>query len=124
MTVLVGDSTGALGHPSFAPDGKKIAYYWDVSGFEDNSGRMLDARIFIINIDGTGNQDISRSTSYIIGKVEGTNDLDPVWSPDGAKIIFTNRPNDNSAQPDVWIMDIDGNNRQKLIEHAWMPDWK
>lgn len=125
MTVLVGDSTGTIGHPSFSPDGNKIAYYWDVSGHEVSTGRMLDARIFIINIDGTGNIDISSyQTAGRTGKTAGTNDLNPEWSPDGSKIIFTNAPNDDSTPPNIWVMDINGYNRTELITDGRMPDWK
>ena len=125
MTVLVGNSAGAMGHPSFSPGGNKVAYSWDVSGHEVSSGRQLDARIFIINIDGTGNTDISIPLiDPTSGKTPGTNDFNPAWSPDGAKIIFTNAPNDDSAPPDIWIMDIDGENREKLITDGTMPDWR
>ena len=118
MQMLIGDDPGRMGHPSFSPNGDKLAYYYDVSGHESSTGRMLDARIHIIDIALTDTTDISA------GKSVGTNDIDPVWAPDGAHIIFTNVANDGSATPSVWIMDINGNNRQKLFNNAQMPDWK
>jgi len=117
-TVLVGDSAGAMGSPSFAPDGRQIVFARDVSGHEIASGRQLDSRIFTFHFDSTRAVDIS------IDKVPGTNDLNPVWSPDGAKVIFSNVPNDISVSHDIWIMDINGENREKIITGGRMPDWQ
>jgi Tol biopolymer transport system component len=47
-----------------------------------------------------------------------------LYSPDGAKIIFENVPNDGSSPKDIWIIDVDGNSRQKIISNGEMPDWK
>ncbi len=122
--VLVENKAGALGHPSFSPDGGKVVYSYDVSGHEVESGRQLDARIFIINIDGTENTDISNPPDITEGKPAGTNDLNPAWSPDGSKIVFTNGPNDDSAPPDIWMMDTDGSNREKIVTGGTMPHWR
>ena len=118
MTLLKEDSLGATASPSFAPDGKKILFTHDVSGHEVNSGRQLDARIFILHIDQSDTTNVSEN------KPAGTNDLFPRWSPDGAKIIFTNGPNDDVAPKDIWIMDADGSNREKIIENGIMADWR
>ena len=118
MQILIGDSTGVTGSLSFSPDGRKVVFTHDVSGHEVTSGRQLDSRIFVINIDSTKASDISTH------KPAGTNDLYPIWSPDGSKIIFSNGPNDDLTPADIWVMDIDGNNREKLITNAIMPDWK
>ena len=117
ITLLVDDNPGAMGHPTFSPDGQKIAYFYDVSGHQVNTGRQLNSKIFIMHIDSTSAKDVSGK------KTDGTNDIDPTWSPDGAKIIFTNLRNDNSEPGDIWIMDIDGENREQLIENGRMPDW-
>jgi len=118
MTQLVGNVPGALGDPVFSPDGTKIAYYQDVSGFEAENGRMLNTHIIISNLAGTDTTDIS------MNKPAGTNDTNPRWSPDGTKIIFTHAPNDNSAPPSVWIMNVDGTNRKQFKSNATMADWQ
>ncbi len=118
MKILVGDSAGVIMAPAFSPDGHKIAFTWDVSGHEVMSGRQIDSRIFIMDIDSTKAQDISKN------KPAGTNDLFPRWSPGGNEIIFVNTPNDGVGQPDIWVMDADGSNRSLFISNGTMPDWK
>ena len=58
------------------------------------------------------------------GKEAGTNDLDPRFSPDGAKIIFVNTNNDGISPRTIMTMNIDGRDRTVLFEGAEMPDWR
>ncbi len=118
VQLLVDDLPGCTGNPAFSPDGQKLVYTRDMSGFEATDGRQLDARIFLMNLN---NQSVSDLSS---DKPAGFNELDPRFSPDGAWIIFTQVPNDGSAPPSVWKMDLQGENRTLLIENAEMPDWK
>ncbi len=118
MTLLLDNVTGRMGHPTFSPGGDRIAYYYDISGYESGNNRMLDACIHIIDIAMTDTTNLSTN------KPVGTNDIDPVWTPDGAHIIFTNVPNDNSGNPSVWIMNTSGESREKLFDNAQMPDWR
>ncbi len=118
LQLLVDDLPGSTGNPAFSPDGKKLVYTHDISGFEATDGRQLDARIFLMNLD---NQSI---TDLSFDKPAGYNELDPRFSPDGAWIVFTQVPNDGSAPPTVWKMDLQGENRTLLFENAAMPDWR
>lgn len=118
MQQLVGNLPGAVENPSFSPDGQKIVFTHDVSGFQSSTNRQLDSHIFIINVDGSDTTDVSS------GKPAGTNDFNPRFSPDGSKIIFCNAPNDNSAAADIWIMNVDGSDRRKIITDGSMPDWR
>jgi len=117
-TKLVDNVPGAIGGPAFSPDGSQIAYYQDISGFEAENGRILNAHIIVTNLDGTDTTDIS------INKPAGYNDMNPRWAPDGTKIIFTQTPNDNSTPPSIWIMNTDGTDRHKFKSNATMPDWQ
>jgi len=123
MTLLMGNSLGATASPAFSPDGKKILFTHDVSGHEVSSGRQLDSHIFMLYIDASDTIDVS------INKPDGTNDLFPRWSPDGAKIIFCNGSNDDTTPNDttpkeIFVMDTNGSNRKKLIDNGIMPDWR
>ena len=60
-------------HPSWSPDGRKLAF---VSRRDGNS------EIYVMNADGSGLRNVTRTPS---------NDLDPAWSPDGRAIAFVQK---------------------------------
>jgi len=127
MQELIGDLPGVMGHPSFSPDGKHIAFHRDISGHEVADGRMLDSHIFIMHIDSTYSVDTVVDISTF--KTAGTNDMNPVWSPDGSQIIFNNQTNDETAPAEVWIMNIhqineNNDDRKMLTNDGLMPDWR
>jgi len=114
---------GYVGGLDISVDNKLILYTRDISGFENNTNRQLNSRIFLYNIDTQSNRDISMS------KPEGTNDLDPQFSPTNAEVIFVNRPNDNAKPGSIFkflIGEIEEDNfrRELLFENAEMPDWE
>lgn len=109
---------GRTGGPAFSIDGNSAIYTHDISGFESVSGRQLDAHVFIRDLSSNNIIDAS------IFKPNGTNDLDPRFSPDGSKIIFTNTNNDGISQKDIYMMNLDGSNRDLLFENAEMPEWR
>ena len=129
-TLLVPETPGVTASPSFSIDGNKVLYTHDVSGYEDNEGRMLDSHIFEIDINTKQTFDLSANTQYTgDSKPDGTNDLYPRYSPDGAYIIFENAPNTPGSQGDIWVMSSSANgsndnSRHMLIQNGAMPDWK
>jgi len=116
--LLVSSGGGKLEGPSFSIDGKRILYCYDLSNFQNSLGRALNSHIFSMSLDMKDTVDLS------INKLDGTNDLNPCYSSDGSKVIFTNVQNDGSSSPNIWIMDSDGKNRFQIIENGIMPDWK
>ncbi len=118
MTLLVDNQPGITASPSFSINGEQVLYTHDVSGYQSQSGRQLNAHIFIINTDNSDTVDVS------FDKPDGTNDLYPRFSPDGSKIIFSNGTNDGNSPLNLWIMDSNGENRTKLTDNGIMPDWK
>ncbi len=129
-TLLVPETPGVTASPSFSIDGNKVLYTHDVSGYEDNEGRMLDSHIFEIDINTKQTFDLSANTQYTgDSKPDGRNDLYPRYSPDGAYIIFENAPNTPGSQGDIWVMSSSANgsndnSRHMLIQNGAMPDWK
>ena len=125
MTLLVANLPGATGSPSFSIDGSKILYTHDASGYQGNDGRMLDSHIFEININTGSTVDLSIvNQSNQNNKQSGTNDLDPRYSPNGGYIIFENGSNVLNSTHDIWVMNVNGDNRTKIISNGIMPDWK
>jgi len=116
------DIPGRTGGLQFSIDGRFVLYTHDVSEFENAAGRQLDSHIFVKNLENNVTFDLSAIDFR--GKEVGTNDLDPRFSPDGAKIIFVNTNNDGISIRNIMTMDIDGRNRTVLFEGAEMPDWR
>ncbi len=118
FNLFVGNSKGTISSPHFSPDGNKIIFSHDQSGNEVQSGRQLDADIIIMNLTKSDSVNISNN------KINGTNDLNARFTSTGANIVFENQVNDNSKAKEVWIMNVNGNNRRKVLDNAQMPDWR
>lgn len=117
-TVLTG-VTGASSGLNLSVTGQKLIYAYDVSGFESFDYRRLDSRIFEYDL----NTNMATDISY--NKPAGTNDLDPVYSPNEAQVIFTNTSNDGISQQNVFTLEIgDDTSRAQLFTNAFMPDWE
>src|SRR5690554_14255 len=83
--------------PSFAPDGKRIAYV----SFEQKR-----PRIFVQNVD-TGHRE--QITNY-----EGLNGA-PAWSPDGNRLAFVLSRDGN---PEIYVMDMSSRQVRRVTNHA------
>jgi Tol biopolymer transport system component len=78
--------------------------------FTSNAFQLL--AILVVNPDGTGLRNLTP---------DGVFESDPVWSPDGRKILFI-------REGSLYVMEADGSGRMKLAdgqaisEHRWSPD--
>ena len=102
-------SDGMSGRSEWSPDGTRIA-------FESRRGLSGSGvgRIFVMGADGSDQQNAS-------GALE-TDDVGPVWSPDGSQILFTRRG-------ELHVMNADGSAVRTLTDgfaqvtgHSWSPD--
>ncbi len=87
--------------PMWSPDGTKIMYVADGGLGLYNTPLNLD--IWVMDADG-GNQTNLTQTRQ--------DDEDPVWSPDGSKIVFVTRRFGGARQ--LMVMDADGSNQRKV----------
>lgn len=117
MTQIFSDLPGTLESPAFSIDGKSILFTHDISENEAIDGRQLNSHIFSYNFNTQDTVDLSQN------KELGTNDLYPRYSNTGDKIVFVNVTNDNSTPNEIWMMDVDGTNREKLVSSATLPYW-
>lgn len=123
MDLVIEGLPGAMGGLDLSVDKKRLLYTRDVSGFESSDYRQLDSRLFIYNFETNISTDIS------LNKTEGTNDLDPRFSPDEANVIFVNTSNDGISQENIFRTKITNQNssedfRTELYQNAIMPDWE
>lgn len=119
LNVVADNISGALGGIDISIDNQKILYTRDMSGFEDNTYRQLDSRLFVYDTT-TG-----ISVDYSSYKTNGTNDLDPKFSPNEAEIIFVNTSNDGISVKKIVTVRLDNEElRNELFTNAMMPDWQ
>ena len=87
-------------HPSWSPDGKRIAFS------SDRKGDFVNFEIYVMDDDGGNLQRLTENRK---------NDWHPSWSADGKRIAFSSDGDNNQA--DIYVMDDDGGNQQKLTNH-------
>jgi TolB protein len=86
--------------PDFSPSGRRIAF---------TSNRDQQGEIYVMNADGSGQQRLTRRAG---------DDWAPAFSPDGARIAFTQLPGT------IWTMNADGTGLRKLTagtDGDWRP---
>jgi Tol biopolymer transport system component len=94
--------------PSVSPDGTKIAY----CSLRDDQY----SQIYVANVDGSGEKRVTKITTG--------DSCGPVWSHDGKKIAFYSFALPHpSRNPAIWVMDPDGSNQKRLVEHGLSPSW-
>ena len=117
-TVLSGVN-GACGGLNISVDNQKLLYTYDISGFENAAYRILNSHVFIYDLN------TNTTVDYSNYKINGTNDLDPRFSPNESQIILVNTSNDGISQKNIYTIDIvDDEERHALFNSASMPDWE
>jgi len=117
-TILTGVNGGASGL-NMSVTNQTVVYSYDVSGFENANYRRLDSRIFVYNLVDDTTTDVSEN------KPSGTNDLEPIFSPNEAFVIFTNTSNDGISEKFINRLEVgNDDSRELLYSDAFMPDWE
>lgn len=111
---------GAAGGLNFSVDGNLLLYTHDISGHQEDNYRQLNTHIFIYNMLTDTHTDISAASD----KPDGSNDLDPRFSPNNADVIFTNTSNDGISVKNILKIILQDNSRTTLFPDAEMPDWE
>jgi len=84
---------------------------------ENVQPNIANADIYVVKSNGTGTTRLTSSPGA---------DLNPAWSPDGARIAFAS---DRAGNREIFVMNADGSNPVRLTNHpsadylpAWSPD--
>ncbi len=108
--VRLSSRPGDHAHPTWSPDGRRIAF-------------ALGHTLFVMNADGSHVKVLlpHRSTQRM-------RDEAPAWSPDGRRIAFTS---DRDGNEELYLINADGSGLTRLTDHpaadrepAWSPDGK
>lgn len=84
----------------WSPDGERIAF---LSGYEG------DAEVYVINSDGTGLAQVTKSVAAV--------NSSPTWSPNGAYIAYLSMRNEKTG---IYIARVDGTGEWLVVE---IPAW-
>jgi hypothetical protein len=111
------NDAGSQQYPSWSPDSRKLVYADETRGPDG----YLRARLFTINVDGSGKLPITGDYMKV--------DNQPVWSPDGQSILFVRQ--NEMLFGDLWLVNPAGGNERALMANdppgaqrapAWSPD--
>lgn len=91
---------GDISAPS--PDGKHIAFISN-----QNTPPALPNTIFVMNLDGSGVQQITQPTGT-------SHDVSPNYSPDGTHIVFASDRMSSDGSLDIFTMNADGSNIARI----------
>jgi Tol biopolymer transport system component/DNA-binding winged helix-turn-helix (wHTH) protein len=115
-TPVVASSFADYG-PRFSPDGRRIAF---------ESSRSGEAQeIWLADPDGSNV--VQLTGGPVDWRAEPRWRGDPVWSPDGSRIVFSSRG--DGGTPDLWAVDLEGGTLRRLTNDpyhdaikTWSPD--
>ncbi len=130
-TVTVLSKTNCrIGNPVFSIAGDRVIFSYDQANFQNEQGRQLNAVVGYIPVGSSAPKGLREPLPVVASgtgsaKPAGTNDLEPRFSPNGSKLIFTNVSNTGTGEATVMAVDFgSGQNRTVLIRGAEMPYWR
>ncbi len=115
--IVYNESTILYGKLAWSPDGKKIAYAVGEDGSPTSIG------IYLMDLTQCTSSNGCISTPLITDGDSNTNDVDPAWSPDGQRLVYTHQV---GSQWQLYTFDFQTQQRQAIAgteNYAHHPDW-
>lgn len=115
QTQLTAIRPGPSEHPTWSPDGRKIAFDALISDPPDSP----NSEIFVVDVSSREQTRLTHLSS---------NEVFPVWSPGGNRIAFVS---DRDGNWEIYVMNTDGSNQIRLTDNeamdglhglTWSPD--
>jgi Tol biopolymer transport system component len=101
----------------WSPDGNQVA-------FAVTNGSASD--IYVANADGSNLRRLTPPPAWTPTVNQYLTQTAPAWSPDGARIAFSSNLEDGLANFDIYVINADGSNLQRLRDDSlldWSPRW-
>lgn len=111
-------------NPHFSVTGQEVLFSLDLGGTQSQTGRQFNARVHLLTIATGALLDISDE------KPDGTNDLEPRFSPNGASILITNTDNTGSLVRNIYTLTtvpigpLNRRARTLVTTQGEMPSWR
>lgn len=119
LAALTALGVGAVPAAGAVPGGDGVIAFTVAHG--GAAGQNSAYRIASIQPDGTGLIELP--------EIDEVSDSQPAWSPDGSRIAYVRWPGEDLGSTDIWLMDADGTNRERVTRNArydyhpaWSPD--
>jgi TolB protein len=94
--------------PQGLPPAGRIAFTMDTSGAADCCSEANAFNIATMRPDGSG---VKQLTHFGVGKLS----LDPDWSPDGRRIVFSLYPSNPLGHTQIWVVNANGTRTEHLL---------
>jgi Tol biopolymer transport system component len=101
--------------PTFSPDGQRLLFSRDVTGYR---------QLFILELESGQETQLTDAAA---------DHVQPAWAPDGSAILYVRAPEGHALSPsdifgyyqrgDIWLMELGTGNTRRLIEGAHNPSF-
>lgn len=100
----------AAGDPDYSPDGKRLLYFTD---------EPLPRELYVRDLDTGAVTPLTETPDF--------QEMSPRWAPDGRRIVFVGKTDEEKAESDIWILDTETGERTNVTatpeSGEFHPDW-